>query len=649
MDAAITMAYLQPGSQDLDNLLDQLLAIKFIKRASGEVKRVVKAYDWLYQQWSPDQLKLLRSKVADGCEHDIRYIREEHLSPYNVILYNSLFQDLMACAISLYGDDPRGDPVMAFAYDLLKNRVLPVWRQIMGSNGGWHEGGEYVGIGIGQAIYQVPAMWRKATGEDLFQSEPGIRGFLDFLVYRTRPDGTHFRRGDGAFFNRKVPDRIPLAIEYRHAAAYSLNGCPRRMEPTSWPWGPLPDDSLCDPDAVSRLPLARYFDGIGMMVARSDWTADATYVTFKAGDNYWSHTHLDQGAFTIYKDGAIAIDSGAYGGGKGYGSDHHMNYAYQTIAHNTLTVTDPDDTVPAPRENKPSRQFANDGGQRRVGSGWGIEAAPLDLEEWRSKLDIYHTGKIENHLTRDGMVVAVSDITPAYTNEYSGQGTFSHRTRRVERLWRTFGYDSVDDVVVIFDQLRTTQPEFRKRWLLHSIELPEHSDRGFSVANKGRTGHPGGRLKGHILLPKTARVQIIGGNNAAFLVDGTNYDEDGALEKQMRKRKNTEPGAWRVEISPENDATDTLFLVVMLPSSLTSSPAHQVRLLEETDRLGCEIAGPKRTTRWWFSPGRNGLDVEVISPSGASTTYPVWSKISPHLSGQLTGQPSPGLSIHDLL
>jgi hypothetical protein len=471
-------------------------------------------------------------------------------------------------------------------------------------------------------------MWRKATGEDLFLSEPGIRGFLDFLVYRTRPDGTHFRWGDGGFFDRQVPDRIPLAIEYRHAAAYSLSGCPRRMEPTSWPWGPLPDNSLCDPDAMARLPLARYFDGIGMLVARSDWTADATYVTFKAGDNYWSHTHLDQGAFTIFKDGALAIDSGAYGGGGGYGSEHHMNYAYQTIAHNTLTVRDPDDTVPAPREDKPPRQIANDGGQRRIGSGWGIEAAPLDLTEWRRKRGIYHTGKIEKLLARDGLVVAVSDITLAYTNAHSGKDTFSHRTRRVERLWRTFGYDSVDDVVVIFDQLRTTDPEFRKRWLLHTIDLPERSDHGFSVAKMpdGTTSHSGGHLKGHILLPKTPRVQIVGGNDAAFLADGTNYDENGALEKQVLKRSQLEPGAWRIEISPENDATDALFLVVVLPSSQTSSPTHHIRLLEETDRLGCEIVGPKRTTRWWFNPGRNGLDVEVISPGGEMTRHHVCVK-----------------------
>ena len=156
------------------------------------------------------------------CNYEIKLIREQRLSPYNVILYNAPLQALMACAIATYRDDPRADPVMNFTADLWLKRVLPVWRQVMGQHGGWHEGGEYVGIGIGQAIYELPAMWRRATGEDLFAREPGIRGFLDFLVYRTRPDGTHFRWGDGAWFDRIVPDATPLALEFRDAAAYSL-------------------------------------------------------------------------------------------------------------------------------------------------------------------------------------------------------------------------------------------------------------------------------------------------------------------------------------------------------------------------------------------------------------------------------------------
>ena len=337
---------------------------------------------------------------------------------------------------------------------------------------------------------KLPAMWRSATGEDLFASEPGIRGFLDFLVYRKRPDGTDFRWGDGRYFDKIVPDAIPLALEFRHAPAYSLRP-PGDLTPTSWPWGPLSDSSLNDPTSFARLPLVRYFDGIGMIVARSDWSPDATYVTFKAGDNYWSHSHLDQGAFTIYKGGELAIDSGLYG--PSYGSDHHMNYSYQTIAHNLVTVTDPNDTVPAPGKDKP-RPIANDGGQRRIGSGWGVEAAPLDLAEWEAKRDIYHTATMGPLLDQDGLVVAAADITPAYTNARSGDGTFSARTRRVERFWRIFGYDRIDDVVVVFDQVIATKASFRKRWLLHTIDAPTVAP-GRLQRRGGAAGAPGTRRR----------------------------------------------------------------------------------------------------------------------------------------------------------
>jgi hypothetical protein len=618
LDAAILQAVVDPRSIDLQLLHRRLLSLTPSGRGHEQVKPLAVAYDWLHARWSVAQREQLAGKLADGCNYVVEIIRHDRMSPYNVILYNAPLQALTACSLALYGDDPRGEPLVRFASDLLKNRILPVWRQVMGRNGGWHEGGEYVGVGIGQAIYEVPAMWRSATGEDLFATEPGIRGFLDFLVYRRRPDGTDFRWGDGSVFDRNVPDASALALEFRHPAAYSLGNNPTEPAPTSWPWGPLTNAALADPTAATKLPLVKRFDGIGMIVARSDWSPDATYVTFKAGDNYWSHSHLDQGAFTIYKGGALAIDSGLYG--PVYGSDHHMNYTYQTIAHNVVTVTDPADTVPAPGKEKP-RPIANDGGQRRIGSGWGVEAAPLDRTEWEAKRDIYHTAEMGQLFDQGGFAVVATDLTPAYTNARSGDGSFSARTRRVERFWRIFGYDRVDDVVVVFDQVTASIPGFRKRWLLHTLERPAVFRDGFTVdvpAGSG-PGHGGGRLEARVLLPKNAVINSVGGRGLEFFVDDRNYDEGGALAEAIGKQvaHGAEPGSWRVEVSPPRDTNEDVFLVVLLPSSESAIPVHRVTLLEFGNRVGCEIVGPNRTTRWWFEPGRNAAAIEITAGADA--------------------------------
>lgn len=610
-DAVIFSAFVDPKTQDLRSLHERLLSIRFSERGDNQVKQLAQAYDWLHAQWTPAQRDSLRDKLADGCAFVIDYIRRERLSPYNVILYNSPLQALMACSIALYGEHPRSEAFMAFTHDLWIKRVLPVWRQVFGGSGGWHEGGEYVAVGIGQAVYTLPAMWRAATGEDLFGSEPGLRGFLDFLVYRTRPDGSQFRWGDGGFFGREGVDVAPLALTYRHAAAYSRLNTPRRTSPTGWPWGPLTDSTLNDPRAIEALPRSRLFDGIGLIVARSDWSPDATYVSFKAGDNYWSHSHLDQGAFTIYKGGPLAIDSGAYG--PRYGSDHHLNYSYQTIAHNTITVTDPEDhAAMATREG--ARPIANDGGQRRVGSGWGIEPAPLDLDEWLARRDLYHTGRLVRTLDEDDLTVAVADLTPAYHHPRAAAGELSHRTPRVERAWRVFAYDRQDDVVVVYDDVRATTAGFRKRWLLHSIEAPLVDAAGFTLAipAQARPGRGGGQLRGHVLLPRERHLLTIGGPGFEFYIDGKNYDEDGTLWASLRQGEHApEPGAWRIELTPAQSANDDRFLVVMLPTGLGAQPPHRVRLLEDGARIGCEVVGPHRTTRWWFTPGEMGVSVEV--------------------------------------
>jgi hypothetical protein len=625
LHARTVLAHIEPGSQDLAALHAQLMGLRVEWRGHDQVRPLALAYDWLHRQWTPTQRAELRAHLAGGGEHIVGVIRNERLSPYNVILYNAPFQALVACAIALWGDDPRGEPVMRFTHDLWLHRVLPVWRQVMGRHGGWHEGGEYVGIGIGNAIYEVPAMWRAATGVDFIATEPGLRGMLDFAIHRTRPDGTHMRLGAGSFFDRRVPAVLPLAIELRHAAAYTLHA-PRGVAPTAWPWGPLPDATLLDAQALSRLPLVRHFDGIGVVTSRTAWSDDATYVTFKAGDNYWSHMHLDQGSFTVWRGGALALDDGLSYAPR-FGSDHHLSYAAQTIAHNTITVTDPGDTARMPMpEGQPARVIANDGGQRRVGTGWRLAPAPLDLAEWQAMREVYETGDLVRFDDANGIALAVADITAAYTNARSGPGSFWHRSRRVERAWRVFAHDRIDDVIVVYDDVVATRAEFRKRWLLHTLLEPRAQGRHFVaevVPGAGRA-RQGGRLEGHVLLPREAVLLPIGGRGFEFFVDGVNHDEGGALQEALaRPRPNgPEPGRWRLELMPARDTAADRFLVVLLPRDDGAPAPHRVRLLEDGDRVGAEVAGPQRTVRYWFRPGTLGAQVEVAEPAPGRTLRP---------------------------
>ncbi|MCA1806247.1 MAG: hypothetical protein LC646_13215, partial [Xanthomonadaceae bacterium] len=164
-----------------------------------------------------------------------------------------------------------------------------------------------------------------------------------------------------------------------------------------------------------------------------------------------------------------------------------------------------------------------------------------------------------------------------------------------------------------------TDPAFRKRWLLHSLEQPRMREDGFSIRvppNEER-GWSGGRLEGRVLLPRRALLQTLGGPDFEYFVEARNYDEDGTLWEQIRARQQQqlEPGAWRIELQPMRPARDDLFLVVLLPTG-GEAPAHRVRLLEAGGRVGAEINGPRRTSRWWFEPEQLGVAIEIEDGDG---------------------------------
>ena len=121
---------------------------------------------------------------------------------------------------------------------------------------------------------------------------------------------------------------------------------------------------LNDPDLEARsiyeLPLSRYFGSpIGLSIARTGWEdgvqSPAVVAEMKVGEWYFAnHHHLDAGHFQLYYKGILASDSGIYEGrtrGSGeegdtdYGTKHDGGYHKRTIAHNTITVYDPDEKI----------------------------------------------------------------------------------------------------------------------------------------------------------------------------------------------------------------------------------------------------------------------------------------------------------------
>lgn len=110
-----------------------------------------------------------------------------------------------------------------------------------------------------------------------------------------------------------------------------------------------------DPDLTAEpskdsLPLTRYFGSPnGMMVARTGWDVNASdpaqsddvVAMMKIGERWGAnHHHLDAGSFQLYYKGILASESGYY---ESYGSLHDQNYNKASIAHNVLTIYDPNE------------------------------------------------------------------------------------------------------------------------------------------------------------------------------------------------------------------------------------------------------------------------------------------------------------------
>jgi heparin/heparan-sulfate lyase len=521
-------------------------------------------YDWCYPVLTPDQktaylerfLHLARS-LESGYPPPKSHAVTGHYSEW------MLMRDLLSAGVSAYDESPE-------MYQIAANRFFGLFVPVRNwwyRGNAFHQGSAYAETRVSSEMYPLWIFSRMDAGPVY---DPALQYVPYQWIYMRRPDGQLLRSGDG---QSRAPKLRSLLNASYYKDPYVLADYLRDpdIEPSSLIFAFLWRDPDLKPRPVSELPLSRYMGTpYGWMVARTGWDSQSVIAEMKVNIfNFNNHQHLDAGAFQIYCQGPLAIDSGLYQGSDGgYGSTHDVNYNKRTIAHNSLLVHDPEE-----RFARGNRDMRNDGGQK-FPNGW---REPRSLEDMLAN---YRTAQVLGHgfgpdPRQPAYTYLKGDLTPAY----------SGKVREVQRsfVFLNLAGQPARAALIVFDRVVAADPRFKKYWLLHSMEEPRIEGAVVTLAPAQRGWR--GKLVNQVLLPGGARITPVGGAGKEFWVFGENFPN----RPERGSAADYEIGEWRVEVSPGAAAASDLFLNVMQAMDRDASP-RPVRLIEERDLTGLILA-----------------------------------------------------------
>ena len=545
-------------------------------------------YDWCYPIMTPEQrLSMRRDMVRLAATMEIGYPPTGQGVVVGHGCEGQLLREILAFGVACYDENPN-------IYDIAAGRFFQDYvkaREFVYPAGYHHQGpGMY---GSYRPGFDLWAQW-------LFKMMANVEVFSPLLdkmpydeIYMRRPDGRVMFDGDdssdlsdndGKYKGGGLTTMLLAAGYNDDPVLHSEFLRQYNVGNGNWTWV-LDDISLLLFDkpgmgngtSISTLPLTKYFgDPIGLMVARTGWLdtpsgvdADSNIVVafMKIGGYYFAnHQHLAAGDFQIYYKGSLALDSGLYqskhtvGGDTTYGTPHDFNYHKRTIAHNCLLVYDPSETFLSY-----GKKIANDGGQRLPNQF----REPSTLEEVKDPAKGYQVAAVLSS------AIGPDPVTPDYSY-LKGDITKAY-SAKVSNVKRSMVFINTKDntipgLMFVYDTVSSTNPSFKKTWLLHCQEEPTVSG---NVSTILRTEDKyRGKLVNTTLLPAAANMALskAGGPGNEHLVDGTNYL---ALPTPGRLQ---EHAPWRIELSPTTAANDDEFLNVMQVMDANGTPATAVAI-----------------------------------------------------------------------
>lgn len=564
---------------------------------SGILQYIAKVYDWCHDLLTDEQKELIIKKGLA-----VMTKLETGWPPVKLFAFNSdhggeggIQVDSMSFAIATYEDYP----------DIWNAVAGRFFSEFIAINNFYYDIDHYQGEGDSYGHSRFTYETRANTiltqlGLEKLVSD-NERYIPYNLIYRRRPDGMVLRTGDiwdlRGTYAGPYTNNFACAMRYNdpfleyEAHKMGENGLTVRHNDggTSLVEYLVLNNPDLMPLSHENLPLAWYSGtGHNMLTLRTSWDegvdSNTMLVSINGGGRQrGGHTHQDLGNFEIYYKGPLAIDSGVYNGDPFYdetgkyitdvkgGSFHDYNYHRQTVAHNCVTIYDPDMILDD--GTIPGNPIHNSGGQisRRVSSSTTYNSATDDSHIGAENIGIDYGPDLNN----PAYAYMKTDLSKAYTY-------------RIDNYTRTFTYfNFFDDVypgaLIVFDKVKTTDKDFEKTWNLHSQEEPEIKD-GTTVIKRTEYGF-NGRLINETLLPKAEDRNIVkvGGEGMEYSVRGVNM-------KAVTPAATDESGKWRIEVTPKTKKDTDYFLNVLQVSENNSEIIPlETKLYETENYVGVKI------------------------------------------------------------
>jgi hypothetical protein len=303
-------------------------------------------YDWLWDQWTPEQRTELREAVVQlGLEPAMKVYSAKngwHRVDYN---WNQVCNGGIAIgALAVMEDEPE------IASKIVSHALASIPRAMgdYAPDGAGKEGAGYWAFGS-QYNVMLLASLGSALGTDFGLGWiDGFKQSGDYQIYMSGAGRMSFDFGDCRHYALSTPQHFWMARRYGIARYSWFRHEALREGGGGGVWDLLWFDPEGRDAAFSKLYPDRYFRGAECAAMRDSWVDTSGFaVALQGGSNDWTHRHYDLGSFILEAGGVRwIIDSGK----EGETYQRHVNhmkredyYRVRAEGHNTLVI-DPDES-----------------------------------------------------------------------------------------------------------------------------------------------------------------------------------------------------------------------------------------------------------------------------------------------------------------